>query len=1494
MAARIFAGTVFGDASAQRSMIADKFGTTVGFDLKRQRCGLFLLAISYSIDTDRPPARNESKQNGGVVPQMSKNKTKSKHRSRTKRRIINNRFVLVMLGIVCAVFGGGYLLHKLQVDRNADIFRERAETADEDGQFGPAVRNYNRYLRFRPEDTAVRAKLGQLLEDNASSARHLLQAYLTYEKILLDEENQDDVRQRLVDVALRIGRSADAKSHIERLLLKTPGNAELIYKLGLCAESENHLQQAATLYQQAIETGYQEPAVFQLLANIFLQELDRGEEASTLIDDMVKANPESATALLTRARLRLGRRQIKEALEDLNKAKEFDPESIEIILLESTIALSDTRMSADGFKPVREKLQLAIGRRPEEIMLYERLARIELRAGGLEAAEQILQSGVQAVKSPSILVAMLGDVLISLGKLTEAQEQLDRLQQLNAPGPLIDFFTARLHMENGELREATRLFDGVEPRVTQTPWLQERCRRYLATCYERMGDRDRQIEELENTLEINPQADKTRLKLASVLAAAEKINKALSLYRPLSHLPGVPMAIARLEFRRILRQPPDQRDWSPLEAAIQQVGEGSADAALLQEQILRARGEHEAAWALLKKLCTESPTKEASTRMALVLMEQGKWSDADTVIEETRQTLGDSVSLRTARAAWILETRMEKADQALEKLASDVDAFSENDQFRLFVSLAEFQEMAGNTAAAERLWKLAVEKRPQDRRTWMRLVQMAVAGHEVDAANGYLEELRSIAGPQSPDVWAVEATLLINSRKTRQSELDQARSLVNQIELTRSDWLQVPLLTAKIDELEAKPEDTCQNYLLAIRMGHRDTRDIARAVTQLIRLKRYNDVRQLLSVVQYDPSLANRRLIRRLRAEIALNRGNLNNALQLTGQAVPADSPILKEQIWLGEMLERLGRINEAETAYRAAVELAPKNPASWTGLLQFLNRQNRQEVIDAEIVAAGRYLKQLDDPNDLARIFDAAGKTDEASRYYQQSLEASPPGASTTQQVARFYLRSKQHAKAEPLLRSLIEPDKNYHRAVVLQARRSLARVLATRNYSGFREAIGLLDTNIAEHNVSTTDQLIKAQILAARHHPGLLKDAVQIFEGLGHQNRLPLESRRMLAQLCDALGDTAAADRHWQLLLGPTAGSRHIATYIRRQLNREHFDEIAPLLERLEKLDPSAGLNLTFRWQVANGNGTAGTELLQQFINNPKSTPKPRPARVFRAATLAEQVAGGLEPGSAERSRLFSVAETWYREILDDAPNITLHLARLLGRMGRISEALVLCEPVQQTLKSGFDLTGVAMHIVREPAATAADVARVEQWLQTAVNADISSPVGLTQLAEFGLYHDRYKESSDIYEGLLKKTPDHMIASNNLAWLLSLWKGNHDRAEQLIDKAIQSVGPIASLLDTRGTIHLNRGRYGLAVEDFRDAVSLINSPSHRFHLSVAYWKRGSRRAALLNLRRALNSGFKLEDLLPLEQQVFHSALQEMHDLMESQHPSRQTESRT
>ena len=45
-------------------------------------------------------------------------------------------------------------------------------------------------------------------------------------------------------------------------------------------------------------------------------------------------------------------------------------------------------------------------------------------------------------------------------------------------------------------------------------------------------------------------------------------------------------------------------------------------------------------------------------------------------------------------------------------------------------------------------------------------------------------------------------------------------------------------------------------------------------------------------------------------------------------------------------------------------------------------------------------------------------------------------------------------------------------------------------------------------------------------------------------------------------------------------------------------------------------------------------------------------------------------------------------------------------------------------------------------------------------------------------------------------------------------------DEAEKLIDLAIDVAGPIPALLDTRGTVLLNQGHAGKAVEEFRQAI--------------------------------------------------------------------------
>ena len=70
----------------------------------------------------------------------------TKRSRRSKRRAVNQKFLLVCLGIVVLGAVGVYFMHKLQVDRNADVFRLRAEAAREKGESGKAIENYNRYL----------------------------------------------------------------------------------------------------------------------------------------------------------------------------------------------------------------------------------------------------------------------------------------------------------------------------------------------------------------------------------------------------------------------------------------------------------------------------------------------------------------------------------------------------------------------------------------------------------------------------------------------------------------------------------------------------------------------------------------------------------------------------------------------------------------------------------------------------------------------------------------------------------------------------------------------------------------------------------------------------------------------------------------------------------------------------------------------------------------------------------------------------------------------------------------------------------------------------------------------------------------------------------------------------------------------------------------------------------------------------------------------------
>src|SRR5439155_27322594 len=87
----------------------------------------------------------------------------------------------------------------------------------------------------------------------ATSPRQRLQVYLTLGKALRGDPRRRDTRRRLVDVAIELGRFADAEEHLRALDQWSPGDAEIEQLLGETLEAQGKYVEAADYLAQAVE-----------------------------------------------------------------------------------------------------------------------------------------------------------------------------------------------------------------------------------------------------------------------------------------------------------------------------------------------------------------------------------------------------------------------------------------------------------------------------------------------------------------------------------------------------------------------------------------------------------------------------------------------------------------------------------------------------------------------------------------------------------------------------------------------------------------------------------------------------------------------------------------------------------------------------------------------------------------------------------------------------------------------------------------------------------------------------------------------------------------------------------------------------------------------------------------------------------------------------------------------------------------------------------------
>ena len=116
------------------------------------------------------------------------------------------------------------------------------------------------------------------------------------------------------------------------------------------------------------------------------------------------------------------------------------------------------------------------------------------------------------------------------------------------------------------------------------------------------------------------------------------------------------------------------------------------------------------------------------------------------------------------------------------------------------------------------------------------------------------------------------------------------------------------------------------------------------------------------------------------------------------------------------------------------------------------------------------------------------------------------------------------------------------------------------------------------------------------------------------------------------------------------------------------------------------------------------------------------------------------------------------------------------------------------------------------------------------------------------------RYPEAMALYRDVLKKRADDVVASNNLAWLLTQSGGNIDEALKWAQISKEKSPNDPAVTDTLGWIYMQKHNDTLAISEFTDAVNKSpKNPLYLYHLGLAQMHAGDSRQAQESLQKSL-----------------------------------------
>ncbi|HTU19173.1 MAG TPA: hypothetical protein VMG10_14025 [Gemmataceae bacterium] len=1449
-------------------------------------------------------------------------------------RKINTKLLLVLLLATLFATGAVFGVHHFQYGRIADSLLWQARRAEEQGQVRRQARYLQRYLEFNPKDLDAKAQLARLWtsEEFDDSPRERGRAVRMLDDVLAQGDDQPELRRLLVKGALEVHQYKMARNHLEKLLtrafLNNPPDAgaaeqELVPEHGEAAgyagqllEYENQTEKALRCYRLAKQEAPHIESNYLNLA-LLLRKQDRLEprrikayqrEANQTIDELVKNNPDSAEAYLTRWRYRRdsglivlqgagetgkenGQVPLKDAASDVAAALQRTPDSVEALLaaadlerLEAQAALlapGSTRDIEKAYQKHRDQALTYISQGMKRHSQRERRVAVDLPLFRLLWHKaNLLLDDLERLDHPEANEQRQA-------WMTEVAQVIEQARRTRSSPAACDFLKARLLLLDRRWAEAVTLFEQARPALGGQAELAGQINRYLGQCYEQLAEPGQMFKAYERLRENEPNSLSAQLGMAQAEWMLRHFEKAAEIFQRLAQTRKLPakawLDYARLELERQIHQgQPNWTDFQIVLRAAEKLNPDAVEVPLAKAQWQMLQGDLDEARRVLTAAQADKTWKNSSelwtARISLELRDKSGagLTKSRQLLAQAKRQLGERVVLlRLAEARLLAEEKGKGAEEAINRLAGDSDAYKkEADQAQLLSGLADIQLSLKNDRAARDLWQRVAKlpSRRGDLTLQMLLFDLARKLEDEEGVRQAIESIRAVEGSQGPFHRLGEALRLIwRTEKAdgtdRPNFLKEARTHLDAVQGLRSDWPPLYTARAQLEMLADRKDQARSNLHKALELGETSPAVIREYVELLLRDSPDEEATQreaawALKKVS-EPLLGSSELWR-LAATVAAHGKDVRRAQELLAKNRPdKDARDFRAVMWEGLLLAEANN-PQAEKKLRAAVAMAQREPEPYVVLVQYLARQKRDKDANAVLELARQQLPTDQVELTLGRCYEILGRKQLAQARYEEALNGHRRDAAVVRRVAGFFWNAGKLAEAETLLRDLVDKRvKNLSTEEGNWARWHLALVLAGGgDYGRFREALDLVGLKLddnghlvrdaeRERGDSSDNRRFQARVLASQAaHRQFRQRARELLEEIEQSKALPSDERFILAMLYEAENEWMRA----KPILADLANQKepapqHSAYYVQSLLEHKELREAAKALERLETLEEQRG---------SEPNAFAAVEL--------------------RARLLEEQKAG---------DKALKILEDHIKR-KHAHPDEILLLLNSMRRQGKFIQAYQRCVQEWKEGKCSPEVIGgVSVALLRAMQAggvpaSQEQVQTIEQHLNKALESKPKSVVLMLHLAELYDQSTRWDEAESMYRRVIQpeNEPKNIVALNNLAWLLAQRSSDPDKHQEAllrIESAVAAIGRRADLLDTRGLVHMKLGHETAALADFRDAAADMPSPAHLFHLARAHYKASDKTNAFKILKLAQEQGLQASVLHPSEQSEYQRMLMEL-----------------